>query len=158
MSPSPEEQKKIDEEAKAKEAEEQAKLPYKWTQTIGDLDITVPVPGNLKGRDIIVDYNKTKIKVGIKGQTPIIDVRLNLQPLPAWGYMISFTSLSHQSPEPIPPHCPSYPSQLLRPSANTLSSAGPFPPPHPPLRIRLDARIDRRLLEERNLHPPRQDK
>ncbi|KAI4145292.1 MAG: hypothetical protein LQ340_006338 [Diploschistes diacapsis] len=73
MSPSPEEQAKIDAEARAKEKEEQAKLPYKWTQTIGDLDITVPVPGNLKGRDMDVQLTKTKIRVGIKGQAPIID-------------------------------------------------------------------------------------
>ncbi|KAL9122329.1 MAG: hypothetical protein Q9187_001121 [Circinaria calcarea] len=72
-SPTPEEREKKDAEAKAKEAEEQAKLPYKWTQTIGDLDITVPVPSNLKGKDINVVISKTKLKVGIKGQDPIID-------------------------------------------------------------------------------------
>ncbi|MCJ1258994.1 hypothetical protein MMC24_006828 [Lignoscripta atroalba] len=72
-SPSPEEREKKDAEAKAKEAEEQAKLPYKWTQTIGDVDITVPVPGNLKGRDLDVVITKTKLKVGVKGQPPIID-------------------------------------------------------------------------------------
>ena len=73
-SPTPEEREKKDAEAKAKEAEEQAKLPYKWTQTIGDLDITVPVPSNLKGKDLNVVISKTKLKVGIKGQDPIIDV------------------------------------------------------------------------------------
>ncbi|KAA6410443.1 MAG: nuclear movement [Lasallia pustulata] len=72
-SPPPEEREKRDAEAKAKEAEEQAKLPYKWTQTIQDVDITVPVPGNLKGRDIDVVITKTKLKVGVKGQPPIID-------------------------------------------------------------------------------------
>ena len=75
MSPSPEDQAAKDAQARAKEAEEQAKLPYKWTQTIGDLDITVPVPGNLKGRDLDVVITKTKIKAGVKGQTPVIDVR-----------------------------------------------------------------------------------
>jgi len=62
-----------DEASRAKEAEEQASLPYKWTQTIGDLDITTEVPGNLKGKDLVVDIRKTKLKVGIKGQEPIID-------------------------------------------------------------------------------------
>ena len=75
-SPPPEEKEKKDAEAKAKEAEEQAKLPYKWTQTIQDVDITMPVPGNLKGRDIDVVITKKKLKVGIKGQPPIIDVSL----------------------------------------------------------------------------------
>ena len=73
-SPTPEEREKKDAEAKAKEDEEQSQLPYTRTQTIGDLDITVPVPGNLKGKDFDVVISKTKLKVGVKGQTPIIDV------------------------------------------------------------------------------------
>lgn len=60
--------------ARAKEAEEQAALPYKWTQTIGDLDITVEVPGNLKGKDLNVEIKKKKLLVGVKGQEPIINV------------------------------------------------------------------------------------
>ncbi|KAG0645508.1 Nuclear distribution C [Hyphodiscus hymeniophilus] len=60
--------------ARAKEAEEQAALPYKWTQQIGDLDLTVDVPGNLKGKDFIVDIKKKKLTLGIKGQEPIISV------------------------------------------------------------------------------------
>ena len=75
-SPTPEEREKKDAEAKAREEEEQAKLPYKWNQTIGDLDITVPVPGNLKGKDFEVIIGKSKLKVGVKGQPPIIDVGL----------------------------------------------------------------------------------
>jgi len=63
-----------DEAARAKEAEEQAALPYKWTQTIGDLDITTEVPGNLKSKDLVVEIKKTKLKVAIKGQEPILDV------------------------------------------------------------------------------------
>lgn len=73
--PTQAEQAKIDAELKAKQDAEQAALPYKWTQTIGDLDITVPVPGNLKGRDLDVKLTKTKLKVAVKGQEPIIDVR-----------------------------------------------------------------------------------
>ncbi|TVY88336.1 Nuclear movement protein [Lachnellula willkommii] len=60
--------------AKAKEAEEQAALPYKWTQTIGDLDITLEVPGNLKGRDLKVEIKKKSLVLGVKGQEPIISV------------------------------------------------------------------------------------
>lgn len=74
-SPSPEEREQKDKADRAREAEEQAKLPYKWTQTIQDVDITIPVAGNLKGRDIIVDMKKMALKVAIKGQDPIIDVR-----------------------------------------------------------------------------------
>ncbi|KAI2641117.1 nuclear movement protein [Xylaria nigripes] len=60
--------------ARAKEAAEQEALPYKWTQTIAELDISIPsIPGNLKARDLVVELKKQKIKAGIKGQTPIID-------------------------------------------------------------------------------------
>lgn len=74
MSPSPEEQEQKDAEVRAREAREQAALPYKWTQTIGDLDVTMPVPGNLKGRDLEVMLTKTKVKVAVKGQHPLIEV------------------------------------------------------------------------------------
>lgn len=66
--------KAADEAARAKEIEEQKKLPYRWSQNIGDLDITLEVPGNLKGRDFVVEIKKTKLVVGIKGQEPIINV------------------------------------------------------------------------------------
>lgn len=73
-SPSPEEREQKDKADRAREAEEQAKLPYKWTQTIQDVDITIPVAGNLKGRDIIVEMKKATLKVAIKGQDAFIDV------------------------------------------------------------------------------------
>lgn len=73
-SPTPSERERQDKAAKAKEEEEQSKLPYKWTQQIGDLDLTAPIPGNIKGRDMDVKITKTTIKAGIKGQEPIIDV------------------------------------------------------------------------------------
>ena len=73
-SPTPSEREHKDKEDRAREAEEQAKLPYKWTQTIQDLDITIGVASNLRGKDIVVDMTKTKLKVGVKGQEPFIDV------------------------------------------------------------------------------------
>jgi hypothetical protein len=74
-SPSPEEREKLDKEAKRKEEEEQSKLPYKWTQQIGDLDLTSPIPSNIKGKDLDVKITKTSIKAAIKGQDAIIEVR-----------------------------------------------------------------------------------
>ena len=59
--------------AAAKEKAEQDALPYKWTQTIQDVDITIKIPGNLKARDLIVDIKKTKLLARIKGQEPFID-------------------------------------------------------------------------------------
>jgi len=73
-SPTPEEREKKDKEAKAKEEEEQKALPYKWVQQIGDLDVTAPIPSNIKGRDLDVKITKTGLKAGIKGQDTIIEV------------------------------------------------------------------------------------
>jgi len=72
-SPTPEERERLDKEAKLKEDEEQSKLPYKWTQQINDVDITAPIPFNIKGRDLDVKLTKTSIKAAIKGQEPIIE-------------------------------------------------------------------------------------
>lgn len=73
-SPTPEERAVLDKEAKAKELEEQSKLPYKWTQTIADVDVTAIVPANIKGRDLDVKITKTSLKAGLRGQEPIIEV------------------------------------------------------------------------------------
>ncbi|KAL1845254.1 hypothetical protein VTK73DRAFT_788 [Phialemonium thermophilum] len=59
--------------ARAKEKAEQDALPYKWTQTIGDLDLTFNVPGNLKGRDLNISIQKQKLVAGVKGQEPVIN-------------------------------------------------------------------------------------
>ncbi|CBF81029.1 NUDC_EMENI NUCLEAR MOVEMENT PROTEIN NUDC [Aspergillus nidulans FGSC A4] len=53
---------------KAAEEAEQATLPYKWTQTIRDVDVTIPVSANLKGRDLDVVLKKDSIKVKVKGE------------------------------------------------------------------------------------------
>ena len=74
-SPPPEEKNKADAEARAKELAEQAALPYKWDQTIKDLDITVPIEGKYKGKDLDVNISRNALRVGIKGQPPVIDVR-----------------------------------------------------------------------------------
>ncbi|CAI7640532.1 unnamed protein product [Penicillium pancosmium] len=60
-------------ERKAREIAEQSQLPYKWTQTIRDVDVSAPIPANIKGRDMEVVLTKNKLKVAIKGQAPIIE-------------------------------------------------------------------------------------
>ncbi|WEW59241.1 hypothetical protein PRK78_004710 [Emydomyces testavorans] len=71
--PSAAERERQDREHREKEAAEQAKLPYKWTQTIQDADVTIPVPAETRGRDLDVVLTKTKIRVGLKGKEPMID-------------------------------------------------------------------------------------
>ncbi|KAK5101439.1 hypothetical protein LTR70_000833 [Exophiala xenobiotica] len=72
-SPTLSERERLDKEAKAREEEEQSKLPYKWTQTLNEAEVTVPIPGNLKSKDLVVDLKRSHIKVSVKGQSPIID-------------------------------------------------------------------------------------
>ncbi|QSS64534.1 nuclear movement protein [Histoplasma capsulatum] len=42
-------------ERKAKEDAEQATLPYKWTQTIKDADVTIPIFVGIKGGETFID-------------------------------------------------------------------------------------------------------
>lgn len=62
-----------DADAKAREDAEQAALPYRWTQTIKDVDVTVAVDAKYKGRDLDVHLARTRLRVAIKGQAPIIE-------------------------------------------------------------------------------------
>ncbi|KAI6047682.1 nuclear movement protein nudC [Pisolithus marmoratus] len=55
-----------------RERQEQAALPYRWTQELGEVDITVPVPKGTRARDLLVVIQKKKISVGLKGQEPIL--------------------------------------------------------------------------------------
>ncbi|KAI1323550.1 HSP20-like chaperone [Xylariaceae sp. FL0255] len=59
---------------RAKEAAEQAALPYKWTQTLEELEVTISsIPANMKSRDMVVELKRQTLKAGIKGQDPIIE-------------------------------------------------------------------------------------
>jgi len=51
---------------------------YKWVQTLSELDIKIPTgfPKALKSRDIIVEFKKKRLFVGLKGHPPIIDDEL----------------------------------------------------------------------------------
>lgn len=70
----PEDGKKADAEARTMEQAEQAALPYKWDQTIKDLDITISIEAKYKGKDLDVKIGRNTLKAGIKGQEPFIDV------------------------------------------------------------------------------------
>ncbi len=98
-SPPPEEREKADAEAKAKEQAEQAALPYKWDQTIKDLDITITIDAKYKGKDLDVKISRNALKAGIKGQEPFIDVCSACisthRSLPVHGVLTSLTEVSY---------------------------------------------------------------
>lgn len=50
---------------------------YSWTQQLSDLQVVVPVPDGIKGKDLVVDIKSKKLKVGIKGKDPVIDGELH---------------------------------------------------------------------------------
>jgi len=107
--------------AREKEATEQAALPYKWRQTIGDVDISVPVPKGSRARDLVVEVKKLRLKVGVKGKEPIIDVgSIHFNPLPSCTHM----HLKHSE------------------STTCANSNSPGRPPqsHPSRRVHLDPR------------------
>jgi len=50
---------------------------YNWTQTLEEIDLRVPLPMALKGRDLIVEIKRKHLKVAIKGKPDsIIDGEL----------------------------------------------------------------------------------
>ena len=71
-SPTPSERARQDAEALSREKAEQATLPYRWTQTISDVDVTIPIASNLRARDLAITLKKTSISVAVKGSDPIL--------------------------------------------------------------------------------------
>ncbi|KAK2973588.1 hypothetical protein RJ640_023238 [Escallonia rubra] len=49
---------------------------YSWGQSLQEVTINVPVPAGTKSRFIVCDIKKNHLKVGLKGQPPIIDGEL----------------------------------------------------------------------------------
>ncbi|PIN20507.1 Nuclear distribution protein NUDC [Handroanthus impetiginosus] len=49
---------------------------YSWGQSLQEVNISVPVPPGTKSRFIVCDIKKNHLKVGLKGQPPVIDGEL----------------------------------------------------------------------------------
>ncbi|EEC18181.1 nuclear distribution protein NUDC, putative, partial [Ixodes scapularis] len=51
---------------------------YRWTQTLSEIELRVPIPRNLKikARDVVIDFEKKHLKLGLKGFPLIIDGEL----------------------------------------------------------------------------------
>nr|GMC58217.1 protein BOBBER 1-like [Ipomoea batatas] len=49
---------------------------YSWVQSLQEVTITIPVPPGTKARFIECDIKKNHLKVGLKGQPPVIDAEL----------------------------------------------------------------------------------
>lgn len=47
--------------------------PYSWTQTLGEVVLSVPVPAGTKGRACDVVIGRDKLRVGLKGQPLVLD-------------------------------------------------------------------------------------
>lgn len=49
---------------------------YSWGQSLQEVNVNIPVPPGTKSKFIVCDISKNRLKVGLKGQTPIIDGEL----------------------------------------------------------------------------------
>lgn len=47
---------------------------YSWTQTLHEVNVSIPVPKGTKSRFVTCEIKKNHLKVGLKGQPPILDV------------------------------------------------------------------------------------
>ncbi|KAJ3205499.1 hypothetical protein HDU83_003173 [Entophlyctis luteolus] len=72
---SEQEQERIDRELRLKEKAEQDALPYKWTQTLQEVEVRISVEKGVKGRDLDVQIKKDFLRVAFKNKPndPIVE-------------------------------------------------------------------------------------
>ncbi|GAV66203.1 CS domain-containing protein [Cephalotus follicularis] len=49
---------------------------YSWTQSLQEVNVNVPIPAGTKSRFVVCEIKKNHLKVGLKGQSPVIDGEL----------------------------------------------------------------------------------
>ena len=49
---------------------------YSWGQTLQEVNVSVPLPAGIRARSIVCDYSRSKLKLGIKGEDPILEGEL----------------------------------------------------------------------------------
>lgn len=52
---------------------------YSWYQSIDDVVITIPVPPGTAARQIDYSIKTDRLRIGLKGQKPIIDARFDCE-------------------------------------------------------------------------------
>lgn len=70
---------------------------YSWTQTLQEVTVNVPVPKGTKSRFVVCEIKKNHLKVGLKGQPPVIDVCLFSAACFIYGYMCTECYFSFSS-------------------------------------------------------------
>jgi len=45
---------------------------YYWTQTLGEVEVCIPVPEGTRGKDLVVELKAKKLHVALKGKKPIV--------------------------------------------------------------------------------------
>ncbi len=60
---------------------------YRWVQTLQEVDVHIRIPQGIKSKQLAVEFKSKHLKVGVKGQPPLIDGELHAKVKPddcAW--------------------------------------------------------------------------
>eukprot|EP01094_Clydonella_sp_ATCC50884_P003135 TRINITY_DN12416_c0_g1_i1.p2 TRINITY_DN12416_c0_g1~~TRINITY_DN12416_c0_g1_i1.p2 ORF type:complete len:161 (-),score=55.31 TRINITY_DN12416_c0_g1_i1:84-566(-) len=49
---------------------------YRWTQSVREVMVMVPVPKSTRGRDVVCEIGSKRLKVGLKNATPVLEGEL----------------------------------------------------------------------------------
>lgn len=66
---------------------------YSWTQTLQEVTVNIPVPQGTKSRSVAYELKKNRLKVGLKGLPPIIDVSYDLLFLISASFVLVYCNL-----------------------------------------------------------------